>query len=346
MTVRRSLAVDRALQVEVAHDRSRTQVERVANGLLDLRLFDLVRAERFHEDADGLRHTDGVGHLHFATTCSAGRHHVLGHPASGVRSRAVDLRGVFAAERSTAVATHAAVRVDDDLATGQTGVGVRSTLHELACRVHVHRVVVFGELRRDRRTNHLLDEVGPNDGVARDAISMLRADEHGTQTHRDAVFVVERDLGLAVGAKVWHGPGLTHLGELLSETMREVNRQRHQFGRLVARITEHHALVAGTLRIEFVLAALATAQLFALVDTHRDIARLFVDADDYAAGVAVEAICSVVVADFFDGVAGQLGNVDVRRCGDLACHHAQAGGEQGLTSDTTVRVFSEDGVEY
>ena len=55
----------------------------------------------------------------------------------------------------------------------------------------------------------------------------------------------------------------------------------HQLGVLVAGVAEHHALVAGA----------------AGVHAHGDVAGLLVDAGDHGAGVGVEAVERVVVAD-------------------------------------------------
>ena len=149
-----------------------------------------------------MRHADGVRHLHLAAAGGAAGHDVLGHPAGRVRSRTVDLARVLAAERAATVAAHAAVGVDDDLAAGEAGVAVGATDDELAGGVDVHVVAVVGELRRDDRTDDLLDEVGADDRVAVDAVLVLGADEHVRQADRLAVLVVDGDLGLAVGAQV------------------------------------------------------------------------------------------------------------------------------------------------
>ena len=108
----------------------------------------------------GRSDTDGVGHLDLATLRRTGGDDVLGHPASGVGGRAVDLRRVLAREGTAAVAGHAAVGVDDDLAAGEPAVGVGAAELERAGRVDPHVVAVLGELRRHERMDHVLDEVG------------------------------------------------------------------------------------------------------------------------------------------------------------------------------------------
>src|SRR5687767_6796701 len=65
------VAVDRALQVEVAHDGTGTEVEDGTDGLLDLRRVDLVGAERLHEDAHRVGDADGVGDLELAAAGGA-----------------------------------------------------------------------------------------------------------------------------------------------------------------------------------------------------------------------------------------------------------------------------------
>ena len=91
-----------------------------------LRRVDLGRAERLDHHRDRVRDADRVRDLHLAALGDAGGHDVLRHVAHRVRGRAVDLGGVLAAERAAAVAGHAAVGVDDDLAAGEPAVGVRA----------------------------------------------------------------------------------------------------------------------------------------------------------------------------------------------------------------------------
>jgi hypothetical protein len=56
--------------------------------------------------------------------------------------------------------------------------------------------------------------------------------------------VAHRHLRLAVRAEVRENIGLAHGGEPLGELVREHDRERHQLVRLVARVPEHHPLVA------------------------------------------------------------------------------------------------------
>src|SRR5438067_12703641 len=75
---------------------------------------------------------DGVGELDFATGRESSGNDVLGDVAAHVGGAAVDFGRVYPAERATAVPSHAAVAVDDDLAASQTGVALRSTNNKTA----------------------------------------------------------------------------------------------------------------------------------------------------------------------------------------------------------------------
>ena len=83
----------------------------------------------------------------------------------------------------------------------------------------------------------------------------------------------------------------------------------HQLGCLVGGVAEHHALVAGA----------------AVVDTLSDVGGLAIDGGDDGAGVAVEALDGVVVADLFHGVADDGLEVDVGFGGDLSSDDDEAG---------------------
>ncbi len=81
------------------------------------------------------RDADGVRQVDLAAFGQAGGDDVLGHPARRVRRRAVDLGRILAGEGAAAVACHAAVGVDDDLAAGQAGVAEWTADHEATGRV-------------------------------------------------------------------------------------------------------------------------------------------------------------------------------------------------------------------
>src|ERR1039457_5250773 len=111
--------------------------------------------------------------------------------------------------------------------------------------------------------------------------------------------------------------------------MRQRNRSRDQLQILIHGIPKHHSLVAGA----------------AGVYAHGDVAGLFVDAGDYGAGVGVEAVEGVVVADGGDGAADDGLKIDVGFGGDFSGGDDEAGGGEGFAGDAAGGIFGEAGVE-
>ena len=83
--VSRGLAVNGAAQVQVADDGAGAQVEVLTDQFGDLLIGDFARAEGLDVDRERVRHANGVSHLDLAAVSQPGSHHVLGHPAAGVR---------------------------------------------------------------------------------------------------------------------------------------------------------------------------------------------------------------------------------------------------------------------
>ena len=144
---------------------------------------------------------------------------------------------------------HAAVGVDDDLATGQAAVRLGTALHEAPGRVDEQTITVAGKavLLQYRPHDFLVHFL--TDGFVFDVVRVLRRDHHGVDAVRLAVHVFDRDLGLAVGANPRARRLVAaHPREALRETVRQEDRERHQDVGLAARVAEHHALVACALR--------------------------------------------------------------------------------------------------
>ena len=184
----------------------------------------------------------------------------------------------------------------------------------------------------------MLDEVGTNLGLATHTITVLSRDKNGRQTHWATIDIFKCHLGLAVWAKVRDESGLAHFSEALSQTMSQPNWKRHEIRRVVARIAEHHSLVASTLTVEDVFATLATAALFADVDTLCDVGALRVECNNNTTGVAVETVCSIVISDALDCFASNCRNVNICIGGDFTRDNTQTSGEQCLTCNTAVWV--------
>ena len=294
-----------------------------------------------------MRDADRVGDLHLAAVGQAGRDDVLGDVARGVRGRAVDLRRVLARERAAAVAGHAAVGVDDDLAAGEAGVADRAADHEAPRRVDeevLAQLLLVVEVLRQDRLDDVLPQVLGDQRLG--ALAVLGGDQQLLDLDRAAVEVADRDLRLAVGAQVRHDLGLAHVGEALGELVRERDRQRHQLVRLVARVAEHHALVTRAGDVELIVVGGVGARLVGGVDALGDVGRLLVDRVEHRARVGGEAEVGVGVADLADRLARDLLDVDVRRRRDLARHDHEAGVHERLARHAAGRVVAHDGIQH
>ena len=159
---------------------------------------------------------------------------------------------------------------------------------------------------------------------------VLRRQHDGVDRDRLAVDVAHRDLRLGVRPQPRQAPVLAHFALPLDQPVRVVDRERHQRRRLVARIAEHQALVAGTLIQVFVRR---------VVDAARDVGRLPAVADHHRAAVGVEAQFGVVVADPADRVPRDARVVVLHRRGDFAAHHDEAGRHERFGGDAPGRVL-------
>ena len=312
----------------------------------DLRAADLLGPERLHHHRHRVGDADRVGDLHLAAVGQAGGHDVLGHVAGRVGGRAVDLARVLAGERAAAVAGHAAVGVDDDLAAGEARVADGAADHEAAGRVDEEVLAqlpgVVELLRQDR-----LDDVLPE--VVRDqrlgALLVLRGDQQLLDLDRPAVAVAHGHLRLAVGTQVRDHLGLADVGQAVGELVGERDRERHQLVGLVARVAEHHALVARPGDVELIVVGGVMASLVGLVDALRDVGRLLVDRVDDRARIGAEAEVGVGVADLADRLARDVLDVHVRGRRDLAGDHDEAGVHQRLAGHAAGRIVAQHGVQ-
>src|SRR5208337_131932 len=159
---------------------------------------------------------------------------------------------------------------------------------------------------------------------------MLRGDDHGIHAlHLAWGAVFDRDLGFSIGTQVGAGAIFANFGKFLGQLVGEGNRKGHQFRSLIAGEAEHHSLVAGA----------------AGVYAHGNVAGLLVDAGNHRAGIGVEAVDGVVVADGLNYAAHQALEVHVSFGGNFAGDDDQAGAGQGFTGDAAGGVFTQAGVE-
>jgi len=195
------------------------------------------------------------------------------------------------------------------------------------------------------RADHELLDVGLQQRREVDVAGVLAGDDDGVEPHRRVPVVLDGDLRLPVRAQVRDGAVLAHRCEPAGEPVRQHDRQRHQLGGVVGRVTEHQSLVAGALPVQRVLAAFG-ALLERVVHALRDVRRLRADRHGHAARLAVEALLRGVVADLEDLVPDDGRDVGVGLGRHLARHVHQAGGDECLDGDAAADVLLEERVEH
>ncbi len=235
---------DRATKLKMLDDSGGCQRKVLSNQFAKLRVVDLARSFGIDMHTDRLGDTDCVSELNFAAVSQPGGDDVLGHVAGHVGSRSVDLGRVLAAEGTTAVTTPTTVGVDNDLASGQATVAMRTANDELASRVDVILDVALVQLGWDRRLDDFLDDE-LLDLIVRHIGTVLGTDDDRVDSNGRVAFVLDRDLALVVGTKPVDFFVEAGFGDSIDDSMRQCDRQWHQLGRIFTGVAEHQSLVAG-----------------------------------------------------------------------------------------------------
>src|SRR5439155_22045711 len=111
--------------------------------------------------------------------------------------------------------------------------------------------------------------------------------------------------------------------------MGEADRKRHELGCLPDRVAEHEALISRA----------------GAIDPQRDVLRLLVDAGQPGAGLVVESVRRIVVADIPDRVPHDPRDVHVALGRDLTRHEREPRRHQRLAGNTTGWVLRQDRVQ-
>lgn len=172
-----------------------------------------------------------------------------------------------------------------------------------------------------------------------DVLGVLGGDDDGVDALGNdgavVVLVLDGDLGLGVGAEPGEGAVAAGGGHCRVELVGEEGGQGEELRGLVGGVAEHDALVTGAELLEGLL----------VVETLGDVGRLLLDGDEQVAGLVVEALGGVIVADVLDGVTNDLLVVDLGLGGDLTEDHDHAGLGGSLASDLGEGVLGKAGVE-
>lgn len=197
--------------------------------------------------------------------------------------------------------------------------------------------VLIKQIGRDDLLDDFLKDLGTEIGGG-DFLGVLGGNDDGVDPQRDGsttiLLVLDGDLGLRVGAEPGKGAGATSNSHGGVELVGKHDGEGHQLLGLVCRVSEHDTLVTGTVILER-----------AVVETLGDIGRLLLDRDENVAGLVVEALGRVVVANLLNGLADNLLVVDLGLGGDFTENHDHAGLGGGLAGDLGGRVFPEASIE-
>ena len=199
-----------------------------------------------------------------------------------------------------------AVAVHHELAPGQAGIGIRAALHKLTAGVQDDFRVVGGHTVKGQREHILVQQIRQLVDVG--VLLVLHRDDHRGDAHGGVAVVFHRDLHLAVRADVGDNAG--HAGDFQQryKALGGNHRHRQVFGRFVAGVADHNALIA---RTEGVL-VLSLSQF--RLDSARNVGTLVVD-------VAVDLVRLRVIADIAQGVADDVEHVRFSVGRDFARHN-------------------------
>ena len=248
-----------------------------------------------------------------------GCNHVLGNVPRHVCAAAVHLGGILAAERTAAVGCKCAVAVHHELAPGQAGIGIRTALHKLTAGVQDDFRIIGGHTVKGQREHILVQQIRQLIDVG--VLLVLDRNDHRGDAHRRVTVVFHRDLHLAVRADVGDNAG--HAGDFQQryKALRRHHRHRQVFGRFVAGVADHNALITST---EGVLVLPLSQFGF---HRARNVGALVVD-------VAVDLIIFRVIADIAQGVADDVEHVGFGRGRDFSRHNDVPACRHNLTGHT------------
>ena len=194
--------------------------------------------------------------------------------------------------------------------------------------------VVGGDDLLDNLLQDLLAEL-----LGGDVLAVLGRDDDSVDTEGNdgavVVLVLNGDLGLGVRAQPGQGAVVAGILHGLVELVREQQGQGEQLGGLVGGVSEHDTLVTGTELLESLV----------VVKTLSDIGRLLLNGNENVAGLVVEALLGVIVANVLDGITDDLLVVETSLCGNLTKDHDHTSLGGRLASDLGEGVLAEAGIE-
>ena len=234
-----------------------------------------------------------------------------------------------------------AVGVNDYLSSCQAAVALRTADNKSACGIY-EILCVNKQLCGDNRLDDLFDNI-LSYLFESDLGSVLRGNDNSINSYGLAVIVFNCYLSLSIGTEIGENARLSYLGQLLCKLVGKRDGHRHKLGSFVARIAEHHSLIACACLV--VIVNIAVTVLESLVNAHCDIGGLLVYGSDNGAGVTVKAVLCTVVADVDNYLSYDLGDINVTACGDLTHAHYETCGGSGFAGNSSHWVLCQYSVK-
>ena len=243
MTVGGCLSIQGTAQIQHFDNAGRPQIEVLFNQFRNQCFLYLGGAKGFHHDRYRLSYANGVSQLNFTFVRQAGSYDVFSNIPCCISTGTVNFCRILTGECAAAMASHAAIGINDNLPSRQAGVALRAAHHKTSGGVDIILGLVIQELSGHNRCNDMLAQVCFN-LLACYIRTVLCGNNDSVNAYRYAVFVFHGDLGFAVRTQIVHYVGFADFCKAAGQPMRQSNRQRHKFWSFVRGIAEHHALVA------------------------------------------------------------------------------------------------------
>ncbi len=218
---------------------------------------------------------------------------------------------------------------------------MRATDLEIARRVDQQLILALQQLRilgvarrhtRQHDINHILTNL-----LLTDARVVLRRDDNGINTHRLVLVVIlDSHLTLGIGAQVGHLRALlADMGQCINYGVRHVEREGHVVLRFHRGVTEHHALVARTLR-----------HLRRTAHAHIDVRRLRVNSRQDTTALRLKLILRLGITNLTNGITHHLLDIHIAAARHLTGHYHLTRGNQRLTRHMAASVLRQEIVQH
>ena len=206
--------------------------------------------------------------------------------------------------------------------------------------------MVFGFFIEEPLGNNGTDDLFhdiPTQGFLTDLFAVLGRHNNRIDADRAIAVILYGHLCLSIRTQVRQGSILANLSQATGQTVGQRNGKRHIFRRFIRGIAKHHALITGT---DLVITVLFTLLGFIrFIDALSNIRGLFINGDEDAAGRSIKPVFGTVIADINNGLAGNLGNINIAVRGNFPNHMDLTGCHKRFTGNAGIGIFGKDSIQ-